>query len=186
MKNIILFGVPRAGKSTFAKMILSAYPNYNLIQEDILSSSYIDTFNHINTLRKIRPSDMNFVYYMIKKMFDYSILYEPKLNFVLDTISVEFEDLSSYVDNDVIVLVFGYPRLTIDDAMDNVSKYDTKDDWTFIEPRWRVRNFFEIYIEKSQEYLEMCKKLNIKFVDTSYNREEVLDSLFEWLKSEIG
>lgn len=32
MKNILLLGVPRVRKITFAKVILKEFPNYNLIE----------------------------------------------------------------------------------------------------------------------------------------------------------
>ena len=47
MKNIILLGAPRSGKSTFAKMILKEYSNYNLIQEDVISSAYMSALKGI-------------------------------------------------------------------------------------------------------------------------------------------
>ena len=46
-KNIIIVGVPRAGKTTLTKMILKKYPNYNLIQEDILEEAIHQTFMRI-------------------------------------------------------------------------------------------------------------------------------------------
>lgn len=36
MKNIILVGVPRSGKSTFARMILKNYSNYSIVRADII------------------------------------------------------------------------------------------------------------------------------------------------------
>lgn len=45
-------------------------------------------------------------------MFDYSILYEQKLNFTLDAMSIDLESLQEYNPNSTIILIFGYPELT--------------------------------------------------------------------------
>ncbi len=194
MKNIILLGVPRAGKSTFAKMILKKFPNYNLIQEDVITSAYSSSFEE-DDKKKIKDLDKdiekfkidrNLLYKMVVKVFDYAILYEPKLNFILDATDViELEEVNKYDKNKTVVLVFGYPKMTVEEGMENVSRYDTRDDWTYIEPSWRIQCLFDTYIGVSKKYQKRCKKLGLKFVDTSYQREEVLNKLMEWLEKEI-
>ena len=45
-----------------------------------------------------------------------------------------------------------------------------------------IKKLVNIYIERSKEYQCVCKEYNVKFVDTSQNREEVLNDLMLWLK----
>ena len=126
MKNILLLGVPRSGKSTFAKMILKEYPNFNLIQEDVITSAYIQTTRKINYQRKKNNKsesvnielDQEFIYKMIKQIFDYSVEFEPSLNFVLDAMSIELEEACKYDKNKFIVLFFGYPNISLENALD--------------------------------------------------------------------
>jgi len=183
MKNIILLGVPRAGKSTFAKMILKKFPNYNIIQHDIIASAYSDTVRCIKKDNTI-PYDMEFVDLLLNKMFFYSVRYEPKLNFILDSRGLEIKDINRYRYGNII-LVFGYPNITPQQCLENFSKYDTIDDWTYIEPEWRLKILADIYVDDSKKYEEKCRELNIKFVDTSNDREKVLNELMIWLENEL-
>lgn len=193
MKNIILLGAPRSGKSTFAKMILKEYSNYNLIQEDVISSAYMSALKGVEFEKeenKFKDKvniqiNMNFVNKMIKAMFDFSVLYEPKLNFILDTSGIELEEVSKYDPKNTIVLIFGYPDITPKQGVRNVLKHDTKEDWTYIESESNIQKLFEVYIEKSKKYKKECKRLNLKFINTSYKRRAVLNKLFDWVKVEL-
>lgn len=190
MKNIMILGSPRAGKSTFAKMILKEFPNYNIIQEDILISAYKRAI-YESTMENNKDDyvtikcDLNIVYKMLRTMFDYSIEYEPSLNFILDGMSISLEEASKYMDKDTIVLVFGYPNITVEEGFENVRKYDTINDWTYTQSRYMIESIFETYIKVSKRQKEECEKLGIKFVDTSKNRKQVLKDLFEWIKKEL-
>lgn len=193
MKNIILLGAPRSGKSTFAKMILKEYSNYNLIQEDVISSAYMSALKGVEFEKEENrfkdkvniQINMNFVNKMIKAMFDFSVLYEPKLNFILDTSGIELEEVSKYDPKNTIVLIFGYPDITPKQGVRNVLKHDTKEDWTYIESESNIQKLFEVYIEKSKKYKKECKRLNLKFINTSYKRRAVLNKLFDWVKVEL-
>lgn len=190
MKNIIILGSPRAGKSTFAKMILKEFSNYNIIQEDAIVHAYLksllelseknDKYNSINI-----QDAMNIAHKSLQIIFDYSIYSNPSLNFIFDGMSIPLEEVSKYSNHDTIVLVFGYPDITIEEGLSNVRKYDKQNDWTYVEPDYRIRMLFNNCIKESKEQQEKCKELGIKFVDTSKNREEVLKDLFEWIKTEL-
>lgn len=140
MKNIILLGMPRAGKSTFAKMIMSTFPNYNLIQQDIIDSAHMRATaeqeqkeNPDNDIIK-KGFNPSFCRLLIKNMFRYSMKYEPSLNFIVDAGDISLKEASKYDKNDPIVIVFGYPNITREEALENILAHDTKDDWTYIEP----------------------------------------------------
>lgn len=123
---------------------------------------------------------------MVKRCFDIYIKYEPNINFILDTCDFSIEDVKEYIKQGYIVIVFGYPNITVDEAVKNTIKYDTELDWTYTESIYRRKICFENYIDESKELEKECRKNNIKFVDTSKNRETELNELFEWLKIKIG
>lgn len=191
MKNIILLGAPRSGKTTFAKMVMNTFPNYNLIQQDIIDSAQMGTSKKQDQEKNKDSSigrivyDPHFCRIFIQKMFKYSVEYEPSLNFIVDAREIELKEMSKYDKNDPIIIVFGYPNITKEEKLKKILTHDTKNDWTYIEPSWRLLEYLEVYIEDSKEYEAECKNSNIKFVDTSFHREQVLDELLEWLKSKI-
>lgn len=190
MKNVIILGSPRSGKSTFAKMILKEFSNYNIIQEDVIVHAYIKSFFELceenDEYDYISTRDItNISHNSLQIIFDYSIYSNPSLNFIFDGMNIPLEELAKYNKEDTIVLVFGYPKITIEEGLHNIRKYDTKNDWTYIEPDYRIRMLFNNCIRESKEQQEKCRELGIKFVDTSKNREQVLKDLFEWIKQEL-
>ena len=181
MKNIILLGVPRAGKSTFAKMILNKFPNYNLIEGDTIANAYLCTLKETSN-NNVITYDTNFSKKLIKQIFINSSECEPTLNYILDTSFLDLDDIKDLDYKNNLIIVFGYPNITVEEEILNLLKYDTENDWTYREPEWKKRNYIDYYIKSSKHYEEECKKLNLKFIDTSKNRQETLNELLTWIK----
>lgn len=192
MKNIILLGVPRAGKSTFAKMLVKEFPNYNILQDDAIVGAYISASEELQREKQRDKEytnitlDMQLAREISKKTFDCSIKYEPTLNYLWDTKSLSIKDAYQYKQKGNIVIVFGYPQITAEECFHNILQYDTEEDWTYIEPGWRLMRYCKAYTEDSKVFEKEAKKLHLKFVDTSYDRESVLQELLEWVKKEIA
>ncbi len=184
MKNIVLMGVPRAGKSTFARMILENYKKYSLIQSDIIEGMYLTMCRQqaLNESKTKVTIDLSIGKEMTKSCFEAYIDYEPDLNFILDTSSLDIESMLKYIKKGYIVIVFGYPDITVEEKVKCIIENDNKSDWTYIESEETIKKLVNIYIERSKEYQCVCKEYNVKFVDTSQNREEVLNDLMFWLK----
>lgn len=192
MKNIILLGVPRAGKSTFAKMLVKEFPSYNILQDDAIVGAYLSASEELQ--RKSQQDkdytkitlNMGLAREISKKTFEYSIKYEPKLNYLLDTKSLSVEEAYQYKQDGNIVIVFGYPKITAEECFHNILEYDTEEDWTYIEPGWRLMRYCKAYTEDSKKFEKDAKKFHLKFVDTSYNRKAVLNELMKWVKKQLA
>lgn len=181
MKNIVITGVPRSGKSTFIKMILNKY-NYNVVLSETITSAYADMCMRegINTI------DLSVAKNMAIDIFNKSVSFEPRLRFIFDAPDLNFQRIMEFSKKNYIVIVFGYPKLTYDQAFNNIRKYDTKEDWSYYEKDWKIRNLSISSVEDSKRLEKQCKKANIKFIDTSYDREDVLSSTFEWFEKIVN
>ena len=190
MKNIILLGVPRSGKTTFAQMILAKYPNYNLIQGDAISVAFNEYDQEINKKEKegitvyTYKDNSEIVSKLILNSFKCSVEFNPKLNFILDSVFLDINDLVEYVNQGVMVIVFGYPNRTYDECIKDAMGNEIYDDWVFDGSRFTIENVINLALYESKKYKDECKKLNLKFVDTSRNREKVLEDLFKWFEEE--
>lgn len=51
MKNIILIGPPRSGKSTFARRIMEEYKNYHLISNDAYFDAYVTALQNVHGMQ---------------------------------------------------------------------------------------------------------------------------------------
>lgn len=180
MKNIVLTGASRAGKSTFSKMILNSFKNYEIIDGDKVIESYIE--NYYNESKDDDIIDLNEGYNELKKTFSQNILSNSEKRFILDYANLKNKDIFEYIKKGYLVFIFGYPKANVDYLVKNSLKYDTENDWSYYESDRRLKRIFDYYLQKSIYYENFCKDNNIVFVDVSINRNDVLKETLEYLK----
>ena len=66
------------------------------------------------------------------------------LNFVINTDFFYDNLIDKSQKNEDIIAALGYPNLNVKKLFNNIRKYDTEDDWTFIEPNFRLKKFMNI------------------------------------------
>ena len=171
MKNVMLIGVSRSGKTTFAKMLKQKYPEYNIIHGDMLKKSFEKNIDNSKKLKEIKEY-RNFVkdYFC----FEYTI---NDMNYILDTVDVFPCDITEEDKKNTIIIAFGYPNITVDELIDIWKNVDNswlknKDDKFLLEKATKG-------LEKSKFFESECKKYNITFIDTSKNRSAVLSELLK-------
>lgn len=188
MKNIVIGGVPRSGKTTFSEMILKEFQNYHLIDSDIIFDAYVAALNEIAIEINGRCTinvNSRLGYELPKKIFDYYAETFPYKGYVLVTNDLSIEEAVKYNKDGNIVLIFGYPNIETNKKVMEIIENDTIEDWTFSQSESNIKMIAENYIVESKENMNQCKKNNIKFVDTSFNRKDVLNDLMNYLKSNL-
>ena len=164
MKNILVIGVARSGKSRFSKK----FDNYNHIPMDYITSSLKHNFKETNiTSNVIIDKDSN------KKL---SLLLSHVINimndtdelFLIDSAHLYPEDIYPYIDtNKWDIYCLGYPNTTVEDKFNEIRKYDTDKDWTHKRNDEELKDIISKLIDISKEMKESCERLNINFIDTS-------------------
>ena len=90
MKNIMLLGVSRLGKSTLATILHNKY-NYNVINGDMIKVSYQKNIMNVDWFElKENPQYRNF----IKDIFNNEVKYNNS-NFVIDTVDIFPSDITN-------------------------------------------------------------------------------------------
>ena len=79
----------------------------------------------------------------------------------------------------------GIPNQTAQQHFSEIRKYQTERDWTYHRSDEHILKHAKKWIERSKEYEEECKKLNIWYVDTSVDREKVLQDTLETIAKKI-
>lgn len=182
MNNIILIGASRAGKSTFTKLLNERF-NIMIIRTDLLRLAFRDIIykdKNVSLLEvKSNPDYINYVlsYYKYANMYDVDYMK------VVDTVDFDPKDCSKFENS--IAICFGYPNITKEEVVANWRKYDTELDWTKYKSDEKLLCYAASEIQNSQTLKEECEKYNIKFVDTSYNREKVFNELLDYIIDKI-
>ncbi len=188
MKNIVLLGAPRSGKSTFAKMVYDEFPNCNVISEEIYYMAYMNSFEFKEyetdeICISSRVIDNDFYRRLIKNIVQYANKYVSSFRYIIDSSVFNIDKIKNLKNS--IVIVFGYPDIDLDEKFKSIRENDTELDWTYNESDERLKFLLKDFINMSKTYKKQCLKNNIKFVNVSKNQKKVLDDLLIWLKENI-
>lgn len=187
MKNIAIFGSSRSGKSTLSKMLSKKYPNYHIIIGDDIRWAFQETLpnNNINSKGGIGmvedfPNFLSFLFYKSIKRN------KGIFNYIVETCDITPQKASKLFNKEDTVLLFlGTPNQSIKQHFEEIRKYETERDWTYNKNDERILEHSKHWISKSKEYEKQCKELDIWYVDTSFNRIEILENTLHLLEQKI-
>lgn len=188
MKNIMILGICRTGKTTFSKMIQKELKNYQIIEVDTIISALQRTvpnvpigFIHDNLKENRLPEFLNL---FIQKNINKNGI---DLGFIINGDSILPEDLFKYFYlKDMIVYYFVTERLSPEQILDNCRKFDSKEEWTTRRTDEELLNHFKFYKDIEKKIISDCKKYNIKCIDTSENRQMILNQLLDEVKNQLN
>lgn len=176
MKNIAIFGSARSGKSTLSKMIAKKYSNYHIIIGDDIRWAFQQVLpaNNINSKGGIGMVEdfPNFLACLFYKSIKRN---KSEINYIVETCDMTPKKAYElFVNDDTILLFLGTSHMTVQEHFKEIRKFETEKDWTYGRSDEYMLDDCEYWINKSKEYEKECKNLNIWYVDTSFNREDVL------------
>ena len=176
MKNIIILGISRSGKTTLSNIIKDKY-QYNIIHADMIKASYQ---KHItNKTSDELKNDSNYRLF-IKDIFYHEVKYN-KTNCVLDTVDIYPEDITDIDKEKYLIYFLGYPNIEINKLISIWKKTDLEFTKKYSEEKLILKA--KKNIQKSKELQEKCKKYNLSFIDTTYNRNKVFEKILEEIKN---
>ncbi len=167
MKNILIIGVSRSGKTTLAKK-LKKDSNYNYIPLDYFTSSLKRNFPSTNIKSNVvidRESSKNLALFLSRviEIIDYT-----NEKYIIDSAHLYLEDIIKYIDtNKWDIYCLGYPNITKEEKFREIRKYDSNKDWTYKKSDEELLDILDKLINISKELELESKKYNIKFIDTS-------------------
>lgn len=180
MKNVIIAGVSRAGKSTLAKKIAQDY-----------QMTYIPFDTIVSTLEELYPqmgiSHMDYNIQISKnvavflKVFIKHLEYE-EINYVLDLYQVYPSDIKDAFNEDTHTLIYmGYSSLCAEDKLIHVREHARDRDWTKRVDDAEMTGILEIFIQESKLMERQCKEGNIAFFDTGKLFDETLCNAYDFV-----
>lgn len=190
--NIIIAGVPRAGKSTISQILSKRFGFQHISMDSIIAGfekcfpeTGVNTYcglSSLDTLKLISGKMAPFVRAMIdSKHYDE---FEPGM--IFDMYQLLPQDYEKYLrDANCQVFYFLTSDVTPQERVEIQRKYDTPKDYTFNRSDDELLKGAEYIVEQSLIMKEQCEKLGLPFYETARNREKVFADFLQMIEEKI-
>ena len=190
--NIIIAGVPRAGKSTISQILSKRFGFQHISMDSIIANfekcfpeTGVNTYcglSSLDTLKLISGKMAPFVRAMIdSKHYDE---FEPGM--IFDMYQLLPQDYEKHLrDANCQVFYFLTSDVTPQERVEIQRKYDTPKDYTFNRSDDELLEGAEYIVEQSLIMKEQCEKLSIPFYETARNREKVFADFLQMIEEKI-
>lgn len=180
MKNVIIAGVSRAGKSTLAKKIAQDY-QMTYIPFDSIVSTLEEMYPQIGVSHMDENIQMSKKIAVFLKTFIKHLEYE-NINYVLDLYQVFPCDIKRAFKEDTHTLIYmGYSSLCAEDKLAYVREHARCKDWTKQTDDKEMIRILDLFIKESRLMEQQCKKEKITFFDTGKLFEQKICDAYDFI-----
>ena len=199
MKNIIILGPSRAGKTTLAKK-LNVELNYSVISTDDLHVAFGEGLpqlgigkpnDYATSTANMTPFLASYVsalawrsnyYNGTKYVFEGGYFDFDKLVPIWEVI----EPNKDYWKTQYLIIGLVYHNQTPEQLFEDIRKHDVENDWTYNSSDDDLKSHIAGCMGHSRNLLDELQKYNPVIYDVSKNREQVLDKIVNNIKFEFG
>lgn len=191
MKNILIMGIGRSGKTTLSNMIKDKWNSYNLLHSDSLKWAIIRAEGKEDYYRKNvdiqkKYEHGEFFQRTLLELYNSLIKSDKKeYGYILESGQLHPKIVKEMINfNNTTVICLGLGESSIDDMINQCLKYDTKESWTYGLPREYIVTHAEYWYNCNEMLKNECPKYGIQYIDTSKDRQKVLNNILENLSNE--
>ena len=178
--NIIIAGVPRAGKSTVSHILSPKYGYQHVSMDSIIAGfekcfpeTGVSTYQGLSSLDTLRVISSKMAPF-VRAMLDSAEYDEFAPGMVLDMYQLLPEDYDKYIRGaNCEIVYFITSDVTPEERFLIQKKYDTKKDYSFYKSDEELREGAEYIVEQSILMKEQCEKYGLPYYETAREREEV-------------
>lgn len=186
MKNILIMGTGRAGKTTLSKMLKDKYNSYNLIHSDSLKWAIIRAKNEEQYYRENVDIQKEFEHgeYFQKtllELYNSLIIKDTKgYGYILESGQLHPKIVKEMIDFDnTIIICLGLGNLAKDEMVNLCIQHDKENDWTYGLEREYLEKHAEDWYNCNEMLKMECPKYGIQYIDTSKDREKILQQILD-------
>ena len=186
MKNVIILGCMKSGKSDLTNLIREQL-GYSIVSTDAFVKAFQDRFpdlginNHIDLLKKDELLSPYIQSYMDSLVGSYSNIY-----FVVDGGHVMPKTIVPLFDrNNFMIVCLGFPNGDRESLFRNIKKYDTELSDTYHKSDEKLYELIDNQIQYSKVMQEQCKMLNVPYFETDLDRNNILDEIVSFIAKNI-
>ena len=175
MKNLLIAGVAKSGKSTICEKICEE-GKYNHIPFDYITASMKRNYPEWGVKSDVIINDTSKILCTLFKTIT-DIINDTDEKFIIDCAHIYPHDIVNKLDLNKWKIIFvGYPNIDVDEKIKNIRKYDING-WTTKKSDGELRTIINKLKDISNIIKQECDKYNFKFIDTSNNFEYVINNL---------
>lgn len=178
--NIIISGVPRAGKSTISHILSKEYGYQHVSMDSIIAGfekcfpdTGVSTYQGLSSLDTLRVISSKMAPF-VRAMLDSGEYDEFTPGMVLDMHQLLPEDYEKYIRGaNCEIVYFITSDVTPEERFLIQKKYDTEKDYTFYKSDDELREGAEYIVEQSLLMKNQCEKYGFPYYETAREREQV-------------
>ncbi|MCL2015705.1 MAG: hypothetical protein FWG68_05600 [Defluviitaleaceae bacterium] len=187
-KNVIIAGVPRAGKSTLSRIIAKNF-GYQHVSMDAINAAFERVFPELGINTYADMSSLEILYNISSKISpfiaamidsDSNEYYEFGRGMVIDVYQLLPDDYAKYLAKkncEIFYLITS--NVTPEERFVIQRKYDTEKDYTFSYSDEEIREGCEYIVEQSKLMKEQCQKHGLPYYETAKNRKTVFEQFVQ-------
>lgn len=177
MKNIIISGCPRSGKTTLANIIKREWPYYNIVHCDVIRNTFIH-FIESSKLSEYVHNDV--LYTDIVIQFINEIIKENEYPCIFEW-SRLYPSIMHRINGDNIHIMLSLGDRSADELFEMCRKYDCDTDFTSLEDDNTLMEQCKRWITVNDKVLKERSNTDI-FMETYENRSKALEQVLKQLK----
>ena len=176
--NIIIAGVPRAGKSTVSHLLSKRYGYQHISMDSIIAGfekcfpeTGVNTYQGLSSLETLRVISSKMAPF-VRAMLDSGEYDEFEPGMVLDMYQLLPEDYDKYIRGANCEIAY---FITLDVSPEErfliQKKYDTEKDYSFYKSDDDLREGAEYIVEQSIMMKEQCERYGLPYYETAKQRD---------------
>lgn len=159
MKNIVILGVARSGKTTLSKMIIEKFSNYQVLNGDCIRSTFQKVFPEVE-INKFNGNGMkNDFALFCSELFKQEINYNKGYyNYIFESCDISpYNAKKFFCSKNVSIIFLIYPSLNVNEIINNYKSYAEKEDYMLKKTEDEILNRAQMWLEKSKQYKLECE-----------------------------
>ena len=177
--NIIIAGVPRAGKSTVSHLLSKKYGYQHISMDSIIAGfekcfpeTGVNTYQGLSSLETLRVISSKMAPF-VRAMLDSGEYDEFEPGMVLDMYQLLPEDYDKHIRGaNCEIAYFITSDVSPEERFLIQKKYDTEKDYSFYKSDEELREGAECIVEQSIIMRKQCEQLGLKYYETATEREQ--------------
>ena len=184
--NIIIAGVPRAGKSTVSHLLSKKYGYQHISMDSIIAGfekcfleTGVNTYQGLSSLETLRVISGKMAPF-VRAMLDSSEYDEFEPGMVLDMYQLLPEDYDRHIRGaNCEIAYFITSDVSPEERFLIQKKYDTEKDYSFYKSDEELREGAECIVEQSIIMRKQCEQLGLKYYETATEREKSIQRFLD-------